>query len=520
MAATHHHPLSTEAEAGLLGLLKPVFEGWPVLSWILAQFPENPVRQFQQLYCLSIAVGLLWNMRAHVAFLTWFDTSGLALSRKRGLGAHPSPLYGLLTPPRLTGPQLRIVGLCLAVCLLAACAPVLPRVFLFLSYLLSLCYFPQLYAEATCSGHSTILIPSILFILSCSSSLDHAVQSQHEWPLVLIRIYVTSGYFASGACKLLCGLRFNRYWGKGPTLQMYIYDSMWSRPAGPRLRALQHRLLTMPRFLTLLATGSVLFETGFILAPASDVVCLACGLSGFLFHLGIYVLQGLDFVTFWTPSLLVFLIGVPSREPWTAVFTGWEADTGFFLPAVLYTTLQVLTALTLRDFWLEDILPFSCCPMFMLPRNPFDEWPKWWTLTEAPLTASTRDAGAMEPLYWSPVSPVFELTEAEAHKLPQRVIWFGATLHAPKEVLGFIKPECRDQAFLMQSNFEVPPKLQALLRRVVGVSVQGEPAHAWEAERMQELLDLQQECHEAFLEAVAADTTKKPTTLRPAKKAQ
>ena len=70
--------------------------------------------------------------------------------------------------------------------------------------------------------------------------------------------------------------------------------------------------------------------------------------------------QGLDFVTFWAPALLVFLIGVPSREPWTAVLTGWENEAGFFLPAVVYTLLQVLTALTLRDFWLEDILPFRC----------------------------------------------------------------------------------------------------------------------------------------------------------------
>ena len=37
----------------------------------------------------------------------------------------------------------------------------------------------------------------------------------------------------------------------------------------------------------------------------------------------------------------------------------------------------MLTAVTLRDFWLDDVLPFSCCPMFMLPRNIYDEWPKW-----------------------------------------------------------------------------------------------------------------------------------------------
>ena len=52
--------------------------------------------------------------------------------------------------------------------------------------------------------------------------------------LYLLRIYLASGYFSSGMCKLLCGARFGRFWGKGTTLQMYIFDSIWSRPAGAR----------------------------------------------------------------------------------------------------------------------------------------------------------------------------------------------------------------------------------------------------------------------------------------------
>ena len=111
----------------------------------------------------------------------------------------------------------------------------------------------------TCSGHSTILIPSVLFILSCAPSLDHEVQSRSEWPLTLIRIYLASGYFSSGMCKLLCGGRFNRFWGKGPTLQLYIFDAMWSRPAAPDglIRKLQEALIKHPWFLSLLATGAV-----------------------------------------------------------------------------------------------------------------------------------------------------------------------------------------------------------------------------------------------------------------------
>jgi hypothetical protein len=489
----------------LLQQLQERCQGWPLASWVLLQFQSNPVRQFQQLYCLWLAVALAVNHRAHVSFLAWFDGSGLELSRKRGLGAHPSKIYGVFWPPTLTAHQLRFVSLALISCLVASCAPVLPRVFLFAAYVLSLCYFPQLFAEVTCSGHSTILIPSILFILACTPSLDHEVQSRSEWPLHLIRIYIASGYFSSGMCKVLCGLRFGRFWGKAPTLQMYIYDSMWSRPAGPLVRSLQRLLLQrMPWLLTLLATGSMAFEACFILAPTSDMLSVAFGLGGFGFHLGIKALQGLDFATFWLPALLAFVVGVPSREPaYSSVLSGWENEAAFFVPAAIYTFLQVLTALTLRDFWLEDVLPFSCCPMFMLPRNPFDEWPKWWTMTDAPLNGSTRRAGAMEPLYWSPCSPVFDMPDAEASKLPQRVVWFGSTQQIPKEVLKFIKPECRDLPFLLQSNFEISTELKELLRRVVHECTAGEPKHAWESERMGRLLDLQDQCLRAFEECAA-----------------
>ena len=177
--------LSTEANADLLAWLQPLFPP-TVTSWVVygletmgwKQFPANPVRQFQIAYCLWLAISLMYTLRAHTRFLAWFDGSGLQLARKRGLGAHPSKLYGLFSPPTLTAPQLRVVGIVLIGCLLASCGPAVPRVFIFMSYLLSLCYFPQLFAEVSCSGHSTILIPSILFILTCSPSLDHAVQSQ------------------------------------------------------------------------------------------------------------------------------------------------------------------------------------------------------------------------------------------------------------------------------------------------------------------------------------------------------
>ena len=496
------------------------------------QIPTNPVRQFQLLYCLWLSLAMLRNGRQHYRFYRWFYSSDLGLATKRGLGAHPSRIYGIFTPPILSPAQLAAAGVAFTACLLAACLPLAPRVFLFLAYLLYFLYFPQMFAEATLSGHGSILIPSMLFLLACSPSLDHEVQSRSEWPLTLIRIYLASGYFSSGMCKLLCGARFGKFWGMGPTLQYYIFDALWSRPAGPTVRRIQETAITAPRIMTFLATSSMFFEIGFISAPFSDMMSVFFGLNGLAFHAGIMLFQvlpplmpshprpppcthrspstvppssqGLDFCTWWSPALLAFVVGVPSAEPWRAILNGWQLEPYFFLPAAIYTSLQVLTAVTLRDFWLDDVLPLSCCPMFMLPRNPFDAWPKWWTMTDAPLNGSTRASGAMEPLYWSPASPVFEMPETDAPKLPQKVLWFGATTDCPPEALKFIKPECLHLPFLLFSNFELPPSLRALLEELVAATRAGKPADAWDAKKMQALLDLQQRCLDEFDKCAAA----------------
>eukprot|EP00316_Scyphosphaera_apsteinii_P008749 CAMPEP_0119321156 /NCGR_PEP_ID=MMETSP1333-20130426/54586_1 /TAXON_ID=418940 /ORGANISM="Scyphosphaera apsteinii, Strain RCC1455" /LENGTH=474 /DNA_ID=CAMNT_0007328067 /DNA_START=107 /DNA_END=1531 /DNA_ORIENTATION=+ len=452
---------------------------------------------------------MVWNIRAHVRFYNWFFHSGISLANKRGLGAHPTKIYGLITPPTLTPAQLVAAGISFISCLLLSCTPLAPRVFLFLGYLLYFCYFPQLYAEATLSGHSTILIPSLLLLLSCAPSLDHQVQSRHVWPLQLIRLYIASGYFSSGMCKLLCGVRFHSFWGNGSTLQAYIFDGMWSRPSrGPVVRSLQWALLTRPEWSTFLACGSLLFETGFVLTPFNNTLGLIFGVNGLLFHGGILLLQGLDFVSLWSPALFSFIVSLPADQSWYELLrSGYDLEFAFFLPAALYTTLQILVAASLYDLWLDDVLPLSCCPMFMPPRNPFDKLPKWWTMVDGPLAGSTRNAGAMEPLYWSPASSVFEMTVEEAMKLPWRVVWFGSTTGCPQEVLKFIAPESQGKPFVMFANFQLSAELKQLLHRVVDEVNSGDLSDAWDRAKMHQLLCLQQECLNSFTACAAAART-------------
>jgi len=143
--------------------------------------------------------------------------------------------------------------------------------------------------------------------------------------------------------------------------------------------------------------------------------------------------------------------------------------------------------------------------MFMLPRNIYDDWPKWFTMTDSPINGScTRQAGAMEPLYWSPVSPVFYMSVEEAKLLPQKVVWFGSTTGCPPEIRKFVVPECQDQPFVLFSNFELSKELNDALRLVMAEVTCGRPDHGWDRSRLKGLLLLQQQTLQAFNDCAAA----------------
>jgi len=464
--------------------------------------PEDPVRAFQLCYCGWLILSMLTSSSQYQLFYTWFHSSGIGLASKRGLGAHPSKLYGIITPPALTPLQMRAVGVAFTACLLASLAPLAPRPFLFGAFALSLLYFPQLYAEATLSGHNPILVPAVLLLLACAPSLDAAASPPSPppppWPLQLLRVYLASGYVSSGVAKVLCSFRFRRYWGLGTSLQHYFLEGMWSRPADSALtRSVQWRLVQSPRLLTIFASGALLFELSFAVAPFSGRLSPLWCAHGLAFHGGILWLQGLDFVSFWSASLLVFAFPLSSLLS-ADLRHAFEHEPLWLLPAALYTLLQLLTAVSLYDLWLDDILPFSCCPMFMPPRSPFDPLPKWQTMTTAPLTGNVRRSGSMEPLYWSPCSGVFGLSRADLQKLPQRVVWFGSTTGMPPEAERFVRAECRAKPFLLFANFELSAELKCLLHRWVDAINSGELADAWDGAKMEQLLQLQQAGLDAF----------------------
>ena len=76
----------------------------------------------------------------------------------------------------------------------------------------------------------------------------------------------------------------------------------------PLATALQRGFVTRTKLLTLMATTAIFIEAGAPLALYSDLTALAFGVAVMGFHVGVALLQQLDFLSLWAPALLVFLV--------------------------------------------------------------------------------------------------------------------------------------------------------------------------------------------------------------------
>merc|ERR1719277_1733451 len=95
--------------------------------------------------------------------------------------------------------------------IIAACPgfpSALTRVSLLSALAMYLLYFSQLFCESRAAGHSTIIIPAVLIHMACAT--DAAT-----WPILLLKLHISTCYFSAGYGKLVLSVRFGKFWGDG-----------------------------------------------------------------------------------------------------------------------------------------------------------------------------------------------------------------------------------------------------------------------------------------------------------------
>lgn len=486
----------------------------------------HAMNTFRIFYCMTIAGVLCMHHFHHARFYRWFLQSGLQQEQRRGLGYAAVKPYGLFEPPRLTILQFHAAGAAFAISLLLACVDSLaPRVFLWSAFCLYFIYFSQLFCESKAGGHSTVMIPTTLFMLALARPDSDAI-----WPLEVLKIYLSLGYCASGLCKIAGSIYFRRFWGNGPTLQCYIFEAMWTRPGQSAvIRWAQEFLLCSPYICTAFGVLSLVFEAAFpliLLTPHWCTVALGAGAS-LAFHAGIELLMGLDFLSYWCPVLLAFAAQETAAAATVAssgggisevVSSGLESllnpGKSNCLPGVfheglmsqplalalaaVYLLSQVVVSFTLRDILGEEKLPFSCCPMFFFPRNLFSATPKLFCLSGA----NWRKGGFLDCswLYNQAFVPPFELRQEDLARLQFPIVTFGTLSPLPEDLRFRVKPEYRDREYVAFSNTNLGEELERRLKDMMHELTDADEQDAWCQSKLSKVLRLQRECRMLFAE--------------------
>ena len=417
----------------------------------------------------------------------WLCASGLAKycaatrrafpCDRRGFGDDHDRLWGLLPVPAVPVAGMDALLVCIA-------AP--------------LCFLPRSQAaRVLAAGAAHIFVANLQThktggqhgILVLHVLALQALRSEGEGALCLLctRAVVLSLYFGAALSKLkVSGPR----WCDGGTLQKELYESAFLVPGAPwQLRAT--RAVARDRALCRFAS------TATVVAELAPLLMLVPGARAFPFewlyvpvHVAIYVLMGVDFVTWWVPVLL--LLGLFAREPPSASLSSSPA-----MP--LYALVQLVISLASADLRGVKCFPFTCCPMFCDRKELFGEGGGTWTLTDAPLP------GLLTP--WYPPSYVQgKFTAGELPRLPYRYasFSFGAgdalalTRLRPKRE----RPRDGHETF---ANFEVTGCLRDRLRDGAAFVRRGDAGWAWDRGRMDELLAHQSAIQDAMRAACAGE---------------
>ena len=133
--------------------------------------------------------------------------------------------------------------------------------------------------------------------------------------------------------------------------------------------------------------------------------------------------------------------------------------------------------------------------MFLMPMNLFDQsMPNMFAMTSAD---GQRCAGHLEPLLYSPLSPVYKLTEKEMKNIPYRIIIFGDFTSVPKFLKKYFYHQYIGQKFIYFSNFIPSEKLIEMLRSTLK-ECSTIPEDAYKSNKLKSIVEWNRVCRQQF----------------------
>ena len=425
---------------------------------------EKSFFAFVRIWCLFQAYAVLTNLSEQLRFYDWWSKSTLSDANTRGLGTNGFCLFGVIPMPNLSSDSLRAVSVsyigCLVLCALFAEQPFIGYLFI-IATVLALFYFSSLWAERNASYHREYVTVAILFYFCFTPDFYGFGQSSPAISF-LIQLHITSIYVAGAAQKIACSFWAKKNWFACAP-HGFMWRAMWSKPYYSTIQRfffLNPKLMAFGGFLILLL--ELAFFTLFWASHDTRVTAITCML---VFHIAVFVLQGIDYLTFWSPAFLLWFIVQGSSD--TSILN--LLHSWYMAPAILFCATQLLYALTFAEDLNVNAPPFTCCPMFVNVCRFNERIPQYYCMWDlsSPI--------AYERLEW--IYPFVKaefgmgMVESDLEKLPFNFIGFGYYAEPCQlpalQRKWFHTDLIKDEGFFLYANYVVDPKLSKRLAQIM-----------------------------------------------------
>lgn len=449
---------------------------------------------FAKVWCIFQSFAVLLNAKEQIKFYQWWKTSNLSDAHLRGLGTNGYPLFGFIKLPPLSLKSTKFVtncyaGLLLLCALFADCSYV---GFLFiLTFIFSVFYFSSLWAERTASYHREYLTLSILLYF-CFTPGFFGKTGMDMMIVDLIKLHITSIYVAGALQKIACSIIGKRPWFLFSPHAL-LWRAMWSKPYFSSIQKFffQHPKLMAFGGLYVLSLELLFFMNFFM--SKEFVIILIVGII--LFHILVFLLQGIDYITFWNPAFLLWFI-----FPTSSLALSVQEFSLYLALALIFCAAQLVYAFCFIENLNINVPPLTCCPMFVNLFRFNDKFAQYYCLWDL------RSEIRFERLEWiypfAKVESGLGLVESDVAKLPFPFVGFGyykKPQNCPTLLAKWFRDDLIKQDFFLYANYEVSKKLiDHLAKLMIWLHEENYSRSPFDEKFLYEVMEKYEKCQELF----------------------
>jgi len=313
---------------------------------------------FVKIWPIVIAFGIASNAKKQIKFYKWFYASRISERNMRGFSTYAYPLFGIVDIPIVSPEILSITIFFLMMSLLALSLTQQP-IFVAISLILFMIYSSSLWAERTCSYHREIMVITVLLYLLFAPELYECTGMTPE----LIKLHITSVYAISVVQKLEFSVIQRKFWPLWSP-HAFLWKAMWSDYYYPKI---QKFLFLNPKIMSICGILTMIAEVGLLFQWSINRHLLYFALM--FFHLAVFIVQGIDYITFWAPVLIIGAVA-----PTEFVFS-W-----IHIPGYILLFAQTLFAVLQLENFNINLPPLTSTPMFVTIASLNDKMSNNYTI--------------------------------------------------------------------------------------------------------------------------------------------